>query len=170
MARSNAAPLLENERSLEVEDVDHDVGLFVQKDDVAADEKLSTIRGRRRQLALEFLRARIELLLQTRGERAIANELPFKARRQLISLGKTGREVGLALIVPPANFLFVGIVVAVGIAIIVVIAVMLIVAVPVAVAMTVARKREHRTRMPRQAHQRRPVAKASLHSPEGLGL
>jgi len=131
-------------RLVEVVDVDDDVGLFVQENDVAADKKLTAVGRGRGQAVFEFLRARIKLFLQTRRERSVAHELLFETWRQMIFLGESGREMGFALVIPTADFLFVRIVIAIGITIIVVIAMLVVtfavtvtIAMPIAVAVSV---------------------------------
>jgi len=86
---------------------------------------------------LEFDRAGIEFLLQTRRQSAIADELLLQTRRQLIFLGESRREMGFALVIPTTKIFFVRIVVA-RITVVIVIAVVFVVAVSVAIAVAVA--------------------------------
>ena len=83
MARWGAACRAPTRHVLQLEmiDVEDDVGLAIEKNDVAADENVRAIWGRGREAAFEFDGARIEFFLQPWRQRAIANELLLESWR-----------------------------------------------------------------------------------------
>jgi hypothetical protein len=117
----------------DVKDVDNQVCFAIQQDDVATDQDVSTVRRRRRKAAFQFFRAGIHALLEPWRKRASANKLFFQARRELILLCQAGREMSIALHVPPMNRLLI----MRGVVVIRIVIVMLVVPFAVAVAIAV---------------------------------
>ena len=74
-------------------DVDDDVGVFVENDDVGADDAALVGGRERREFANDFDGAGLKLFLQAGGQGAVAFELFFEAGRKIaVALGKTGRK------------------------------------------------------------------------------
>jgi hypothetical protein len=83
-----------------MENIDHYVRPAVQQHDVTANEHVSAVRGRRWQTLFEVWRTGLDALLQPWRERAAPHELPFESRRQLVSFGKSRRQIVLVVVIP----------------------------------------------------------------------
>ena len=102
-----------------------------------ADRDAVTIRGWRRQTALEVHGNGADIALQFRSHVTANNKLPFQAWRQPIFLGKPGRKVAVIRGIPAANFVAVVVGKAVAAPIVVIIMVLVLVA-PVAIVLVIA--------------------------------
>lgn len=86
-----------------MEDVHNYIGSAIQQDDVPPNQYVRAIRGRRRQLAFQILRARLDPFLKPWRKRAAPRQLLFQARGQLVSLGESRRKIALVAVIPSAN-------------------------------------------------------------------
>jgi hypothetical protein len=71
-----------------MKDVDHHIGCAVQQNNVARNQNVRALRGRRRQAALQVYGNRLQALLEAWWERAAAHQLLFQSRRQTIFFGE----------------------------------------------------------------------------------
>jgi hypothetical protein len=124
------------DRLFEVKDIHDQVGTAVPYDDVCANRDTVTIRGWRRQTALEVHGNRADITLQFRSHVTTNYELPFQAWRKPIFLGQAGRKVAVVCGIPAANFVTVVVPKAVPSTIVVIVMVLVFVA-PVAIVMVI---------------------------------
>ena len=89
--------------ALEGKNINDQIRLAVEKHKMTADQNVCAIGWRRGQSALQFDRHWIEVLLQTRRKRTVADQLFLKTRRQPVFLGQLRREVFSLVAVPATN-------------------------------------------------------------------
>ena len=75
----------------------------VEQHQVATDDHVSIVWGRRRQSAFQFGRAGMHLVAKTDGQIAMNHDLALESGRQAVALGQAGREMVVMIVVPATH-------------------------------------------------------------------
>src|SRR5882762_9178779 len=129
-------------KQFHVHEVHHHIGPAVQQHNVATDQDVRTIGRRRRQVANQLGRARMNLLFQPGRQRSAAHQLLFESWWQTVFLREARGKIVAVSVVPVVNFLVMPVIVIAVITPVVVPMFILVMAFSMSMALTVAlRKR-----------------------------